>query len=82
MGMCEMGRVCTRWGAECCVRGRAHACGRGYELGGGGVEVSGFMGALGLRGLCSDLCFLLVLLKHDCAHAGLPSGRGPELLHL
>ena len=36
MGMCEIGRVCTRWGAECCVRGRAHACGRGYELGGGG----------------------------------------------
>lgn len=48
----------------------------------GAVEVSGFLGALRLCGLCSDLCFLLMLLQHDCAHTGLLSGWGPEFLHL
>lgn len=37
----------------------------------GAMRMSGFMGALGLCASCSELCFLLALLKHNCAHTGL-----------
>lgn len=89
-----------RWGAEydCFCGGEwVHACGR--ECAGavdicvgrvGGVGRSGFTGVTGLRGFHSDLCFLLVLLKHDRVHTSRDRGLlacrpdvsvGSEFLH-